>query len=42
MALSDRTVRNIGIAGYLGAFLIVASLLLALFMRYYSVTAPAS
>lgn len=42
VALSDMTLRNIGIAGYLGAFLIVARLLLALFLRSYFVTAPAS
>ncbi|MEA3004568.1 MAG: hypothetical protein QOH81_3356 [Sphingomonadales bacterium] len=33
VALGDMTIRNIGIAGYLGAFLVVDALLLTLFLR---------
>ena len=33
VAVNDMAIRNIGIAGYLGAFLIVDGLLLALFLR---------
>jgi hypothetical protein len=42
VALGDMKLRNIGIAGYVGVFLVIAILLAVLFYRTAPVTAPAN
>jgi hypothetical protein len=42
VVVGDMQLRNIGIVGYLGVFLVVAGLLAVLFYRARPVAAPAS